>query len=55
MNCWYCGSQMKWESDFNYDEVHNEGEGIVSILTCTNDDCNARAEFSKKDDIEIHI
>lgn len=51
-NCWYCGSEMEWHTDFNYDEFHGEGEGIVSILTCTNEDCGAKAEFSKRDDIE---
>ena len=30
MNCWYCGSDMYWNSDFNYDEVFEEGEGVVS-------------------------
>jgi hypothetical protein len=46
--CWYCGGEMIWGSDFNYDEVFGEGEGIVSYLTCT--ECGATAEFSIRDD-----
>ena len=49
-NCWYCSSEMEWCTDFNYDEVHGEGEGIVTILKCN--DCGAKAEFSKRDDTE---
>lgn len=44
MKCWYCGGEMFWQSDFNYDEVYGEGEGIVSYLTCSK--CGAEAEFS---------
>lgn len=51
-NCWYCGSEMIWETNFNYNEVHSEGKGIISILTCTNKNCKAKAEFSKRDDRE---
>lgn len=47
---WYCGTEMIWQSDFNYDEIYGEGEGIVSILTCPK--CNAEAQFSIRDDIE---
>lgn len=47
-NCWYCDHEMIWNSDFNYDEVYAEGEGIVSFLSCPN--CGAVAEFSRRDD-----
>ena len=47
-NCWYCGTEMIWQSDFNYDEVFMEGEGIVSILICPK--CGAEAQFSIRDD-----
>lgn len=46
--CPYCGGEMIWQSDFNYDEVYGEGEGIVSFATCSN--CGADAEFSKKEE-----
>ena len=48
--CWYCGSKLIWNSDFNYDEVYGEGEGIVSYLTCSSEDCGAQVEFSLRTD-----
>ena len=50
MRCWYCGSPLVWQSDFNYDEVYGEGEGIVSFLKCSNAECNADVEISKRFD-----
>ena len=41
---------MHWYADFNYDEVYDEGEGIVTYLTC--DVCGAEAEFSYREDDE---
>ena len=49
-NCWFCGAEMRCNSDFNYDEVYGEGEGVVAILTCPN--CEAEAEFSLRTDEE---
>ena len=46
--CWYCGGRLIWDSDFNYDEVHGEGEGIVTYLHCT--ECGAEVVYSKRDD-----
>lgn len=48
MRCWYCGEKMIWDSDFNYDEVYGEGEGIVTFLHCSN--CDAECRFSLRDD-----
>lgn len=48
--CWYCGSELIWQSDFSYDEVYGEGEGIVSYLTCSG--CGAEVEYSLRDDEE---
>lgn len=45
--CWYCGGRLSWNSDFNYDEVFGEGEGIVSHLTCSN--CGAEVQYSLLD------
>lgn len=50
MNCWYCGCELVWQSDFNYDEVYGEGEGIVTYLKCSNKKCNTEVEFSKRED-----
>lgn len=50
MNCWYCGSRLIWQSDFNYDEIYRDGEGIVTYLKCSNLECGADIEFSRKED-----
>ena len=39
---------MIWESDFNYDEVYGEGDGIVTYLHCPS--CGADRKFSRRDD-----
>lgn len=45
--CWFCGHRLVWQSDFNYDEIFGDGDGIVSYLKCNN--CGADVEFSLKD------
>ena len=50
MKCWYCGSPLIWDADFNYDEVYGEGNGIVTYLHCSS--CGAECEFSLRDDKE---
>lgn len=49
-DCWFCGADLIWQSDFNYDEIHGEGEGIVAILICS--ECGAMVEFSLRTDEE---
>lgn len=46
--CWYCGGQLIWNSDFNYDEVYGEGDGIATFLTCT--DCGAEVQYGLRTD-----
>lgn len=46
--CPFCGGYALWQSDFNYDEVYGEGDGIVSYLTCQR--CGCDLEYSKRDD-----
>lgn len=48
--CYFCLSKMNWNSDFNYDEVHGEGDGVVSYYTCMNPECGAEAQFSLRTD-----
>ena len=50
--CWYCGGQLVWDSDFNYDEVYGEGKGIVTYLHCSNEKCGATVEYSLREDDE---
>ena len=48
--CFYCGAKnsLIWNSDFNYDEVYGEGDGIVSFLTCSS--CGADVQYSVRHD-----
>ena len=51
--CWYCGGKLCWDSDYNYDEVFGEGEGIVTMLHCIN--CGAEVQYSLRDDEDPDI
>jgi DNA-directed RNA polymerase subunit RPC12/RpoP len=51
--CWYCGAELRWQSDFNYDEVFGEGEGIVTYLTCS--ECGAEVQYSLRTDDEDEV
>lgn len=51
--CWYCGADLMWQSDFNYDEVYGEGEGIVTYLICPG--CGAEVEYSLREDDEDEV
>ncbi len=50
MKCPFCNNEMIWGSDYKYDDVYGEGEGIISQYSCSN--CNCMAEFILKDDEE---
>ena len=52
MYCWYCGSKLMWSSDANYEDVCGEGEGVVTFLKCSKEECGAEAQFSRRDDKE---
>lgn len=47
--CWYYGGKLIQNSDFNYSDVYDEGEGIVTYLHCSN--CGAEVEYSRRDDL----
>lgn len=34
MKCWFCGGELIWQSDFNYEDYGLDGDGIVSVLYC---------------------
>lgn len=46
--CWFCGGKLCWDSDYNYDEIYGEGEGIVAMLHCTK--CEAEVQYTLRDD-----
>ena len=34
MKCKYCGKDMIWQSDFTFEEMRYEGEGVISVWYC---------------------
>ena len=42
MRCWFCGDQMIWGADFDYEDYGMEGDGIVATFSCPN--CGATAD-----------
>lgn len=44
MKCWYCNSEVVWNCDYSFEDFCYDGEGIVTILTCSNDECGAEFE-----------
>ena len=46
--CWLCCGKLIWQSDFNYDEIFGEGEGIVAMLKCSG--CDADVQVSQRHD-----
>lgn len=51
INCPYRGSEMIHLSDCNYDDVYEEGDGVISYLTCSNEICETNIERSKRNKI----
>ena len=48
--CPFCNSEMIWGNDHSYNDVYGEGEGIITIYSCSN--CNCIAEFTLREDEE---
>lgn len=48
--CYFCGEQMVYQNDWNYDDIFGDGEGIVSVWSCPH--CNSEAQFSLREDKE---
>lgn len=48
VRCYWCNSEMIWGADFSFDDYEYEGEGVVAVLSCTNEDCGSSAEFKSK-------
>ena len=36
MKCWHCGEEVIWGGDHSFEDYGEEGEGIVSNLSCSN-------------------
>ena len=52
VHCAFCASKMIWQSDFNYDEIYDDGDGIVTFYKCSNENCGADAQFTIHDSEE---
>lgn len=39
---WYCGREMHWKSDCDFQDMGRDGGGIVSLFTC---ECDSDMEF----------
>ena len=48
MKCWFCGGELVWNSDFTLEEWTGEGEGLVSVLTCC--ECECEVHCIKRED-----
>ena len=48
MKCWHCGHDLIWGGDHDIDNDGDDfplrGEGIVTNLSCSNDECNTHVE-----------
>lgn len=53
MKCWFCGSTLIWNNDFSFEDYCLEGEGIVTVLSCSG--CNAFFEGYQEIEIEEEV
>ena len=44
MECWHCRENLVWNNDYSYEDYGLENEGIVTVLHCSNENCNAYVE-----------
>ena len=47
MNC-SCGDDLVWGGDHSYEDYGLEGDGIVSNLSCSNNDCEVEVVYVYK-------
>lgn len=43
MNCWHCKSELIWGGDHSYEDYLIDGGGIVSNLSCSDDECGVES------------
>lgn len=50
MRSWHCHSELIWDNDFSYEDYGIEDRvGVVTVLHCSNEKCNAYIEIYKDD------
>ena len=48
MNCWHCNTELIWGGDFTFEDYGLEDDGIVSNLSCPNEECETYVEVYLK-------
>ena len=50
--CFHCGQEtVAWQSDFDFEDMGYESEGIVHILHCSS--CGAEIEYKVPDEDDL--
>lgn len=45
--CFRCGCKsLVWQNDYDTEDFGYEGEGIVSLLTCSNEKCRSEVQVT---------
>ena len=45
MECYHCKSDLIWGGDHDIEDLDTGGDGIVTNLSCSNEDCNTHVEI----------
>ena len=45
MECYHCGSDLYIGGDHDIEDLDTGGDGIVTNLSCSNEDCNTHIEI----------
>ena len=45
MNCWHCKKKLIWGGDHTYEDYGMDGDGVVTNLSCPNEDCGVENVF----------
>ena len=54
MKCWHCNSEVIWNCDYDLEDVCGE-EGMLTTLTCSNEECDAQYECVIKPNYRVNI
>lgn len=45
MKCYHCESDLIWGGDHDIEDLDTDGDGILTNLSCSNEDCNTHVEI----------
>jgi len=48
MKCYLCDEELCWNNDFMYEDYCMEGDGMVVVLSCNNEQCDV-------DIVEVYV